>query len=99
MEQDEDNRGRDTGPSRMGRGFLRNVRDMVDSVKEDLQSSETLSQARETVRQGLENAAEVASEMAPELVEGVQGTGDVLTRNDRTYCHGSSIQRMQGHSE
>ena len=82
MKQDEENRGRDTGPSRMGRGFLRNVRDRVDSVNEDLQSSETLSQARETVRQGLENAAGIASEKAPELVEGIQRTGDVLTGAD-----------------
>ena len=82
MQQDEDNRGRDTGNSRVGRRILQNVRDKVDSVNQELQSNETLSQARETVRQGLENAAGVASEQAPGLVEGVQRTGDVLTGAD-----------------
>ena len=66
----------------MRRRFLQNVRDKVDSVNQELQSNETLSQARETVRQGLDNAAEVASEQAPGLVEGLQRTGDVLTGAD-----------------
>ena len=82
MKQDEDNRDRGSGNSRVGRRFLQNVRDKVDSVNQELQSNETLSQARETVRQGLDNAAEVASEKAPELVEGVQRSGDVLTGAD-----------------
>ena len=82
MQQDEDNRGRDTGNSRVGRRILQNVRDKVDSVNQELQSNETLSQARETLRQSLVNAAEVASEPAPGLVEGVQRTGDVLTGAD-----------------
>ena len=82
MQQDEDNRGRDTGNSRVGRRILQNVRDKVDSVNQELQSNETLSQARETLRQSLDNAAEVASEQAPGLVEGVQRTGDVLTGAD-----------------
>ena len=82
MKQDEDNRDRGTGNSRMRRGFLQNVRDKVDSVNQELQSNETLSQARESLRQGLDNAAEVASEQAPGLVEGVQRTGDVLTGAD-----------------
>ena len=82
MQQDEVNRGRDTGNSRVGRRILQNVRDKVDSVNQELQSNETLSQARETVRQGLDNAAEVASEQAPGLVEGIQRTGDVLTGAD-----------------
>ena len=82
MQQDEDNRGRDTGNSRVGRRILQNVRDKVDSVNQELQSNETLSQARETLRQGLDNAAEVASGQAPGLVEGVQRTGDVLTGAD-----------------
>ena len=82
MKQDEDNPERGTGNSRVGRRILQNVRDKVDSVNQELQSNETLSQARDTVRQGLENAAGVASERAPGLVEGVQRTGDVLTGAD-----------------
>ena len=82
MKQDEDNRDRGTGNSRMRRGFLQNVRDKVDSVNQELQSNETLSQARESLRQGLDNAAEVAAEQAPGLVEGFQRTGDVLTGAD-----------------
>ncbi|MCY4364633.1 MAG: hypothetical protein OXE17_00165 [Chloroflexi bacterium] len=82
MKQDEDHRDRGAGNSRLGRRFFQNVRDKVDSVNQELQSNETLSQARETVRQGLDNAAEVASEKAPGLVEEVQRTGDVLTGAD-----------------
>ena len=82
MKQDEDHRDSGAGNSRLGRRFLQNVRDKVDSVNQELQSNDTLSQARETVRQGLDNAAEVASEKAPGLVEGVQRTGDVLTGAD-----------------
>ena len=82
MKQDEDNRGRDTGNSRMGRRFLQNVRDKVDSVNQELQANETLSQARESLRQGLDNAAGAASEQAPGLVQGVQRTGDVFTGAD-----------------
>lgn len=82
MAQDEDNRDRTTGNSRFGRGFLQNVRDKVDSVNQELQSNETVSQARETVRQGLDAAAGAASERAPGLVEGVQRTGEVLTGAD-----------------
>ena len=82
MKQDEDNRDRGTGNSRVGRRFLQNVRDKVDSVKQEMQSNETLSQASDTVRQGFENAAGVASEQAPGLVEGVQRTGNVLTGAD-----------------
>ncbi|MDE2937635.1 MAG: hypothetical protein OXR67_01765 [Chloroflexota bacterium] len=51
-------------------------------MNQELQSSETLSQARETVRQGLGNAAGAASERAPGLVEGVQRTSEVLTGAD-----------------
>ncbi|MCY4364779.1 MAG: hypothetical protein OXE17_00915 [Chloroflexi bacterium] len=82
MKQDQDNAGSGAGNSRVGRRFLENVRDRVDSVNQELQSNETLSQARETVRQGLENAAGAASEQATELAEGVQRTGDVLTGAD-----------------
>ena len=82
MAQDDANRDRGTGNRRMGRGFLQNVRDKVDSVNQELQSNETLSQARESLRQGLDNAAGAASERAPGLVEGVQRTGDVLTGAD-----------------
>ena len=82
MRQDEDNRNRSAGNSRLGRRFLQNVRDTVDSVNQELQSNETISQARESLRQGLDNAAEVASEQAPGLVQGVQRTGDVLTGAD-----------------
>ena len=82
MQQDDENQSRDTGASRVGRRILQNVRDTVDSVNQELQVNETLSQARETVSQGLENAAEVASQPAQELVEGVQRTGDVLTGAD-----------------
>ena len=62
MTQDEDNLDRRTGNSLFGRGFIQNVRDKVDSVNQELQSNEAISQARETVRQDLENAAGAASE-------------------------------------
>ena len=65
-----------------GDRFLKNVRDTVDTVNQELQSNETISQARESIRQGLDNAAGVASEQAPGLVQGVQRTGDVLTGSD-----------------
>ena len=82
MKQEEDSQERGTGNNHFGRRFLQNVRDKVDSVNQELQSNETLSQARETTRQGLDNAAEVGSEQVAGLVQGVQRTGDVLTGAD-----------------
>ena len=82
MTKDEDNRDRSTGNRRLGESFLQNVRDKVDSVNQELQSNETISQAKETVRQGFDNAAGNASEQASGLVEGVQRTSDVLTGAD-----------------
>ena len=69
-------------PSRFGDRLLRNVRDTVDNVNQELETNETISQAREAVRQGVDNAAGAANERAPGLVQGVQRTGDVLTGAD-----------------
>ena len=65
-----------------GDRFLQNIRDTVDSTNQKIQSNETISQARNSIRQGLDNAVDVASEQAPGLVQGVQRTGDVLTGSD-----------------
>ena len=53
-----------------GDRFLQNIRDTVDSTNQKIQSNETISQARDSIRQGLDNAADVASEQAPGLSKG-----------------------------
>ena len=67
---------------RLGGRFLQRVRETADSINQEVQSNETISQARDSIRLGLDNAAGVASEQAPGLVQGVQRTGDVLTGAD-----------------
>ena len=68
--------------SRFGNRLLQNIRDTVDSINQEVQSNEMISQAGDSIRQGLDNAAGIANEQAPGLVQGVQRTGDVLTGGD-----------------
>lgn len=77
-----DSEAADRRNNRFGNRLLKNIRDTVETVNQELQTNEAISQARESVRQGVDNATGAASERAPGLVEGVQRTGDVLTGAD-----------------